>query len=43
MQNMLNAISFLEVQDGVLAGAGEIVDRMSELKEPLSRCHEKRN
>lgn len=32
MQNMLNAISFLEVQDGVLDGAGEIVDRMSELK-----------
>ena len=32
MQNMLNAISFLEVQDGVLAGAGEILDRMSELK-----------
>lgn len=32
MQNMLNAISFLEVQDGVLSGAGEILDRMSELK-----------
>ena len=31
-QNMLNAISFLEVQDGVLEGAGEVVDRMSELK-----------
>lgn len=32
MQNMLNAVSFLEVQDGVLSGAGEILDRMSELK-----------
>ena len=32
MQNMLNAISYLEVQDGVLSGAGEILDRMSELK-----------
>ncbi|MEK9773183.1 MAG: flagellin, partial [Opitutae bacterium] len=32
MQNMLNAISLLEVQDGVLSNAGQIVDRMSELK-----------
>lgn len=32
MQNSLNAISFLEVQDGVLSNAGQIVDRMSELK-----------
>jgi len=32
MQNILNAISLLEVQDGVLSNAGEIVDRMSELK-----------
>ena len=30
--NISNAMSFLEVQDGVLEGAGEIVDRMSELK-----------
>jgi len=32
LQNVSNAISFLEVQDGVLSGAGEIVDRMAELK-----------
>lgn len=32
MQNMLNAVSLLEVQDGVLSNAGQIVDRMSELK-----------
>ena len=32
MQNILNAISLLEVQDGVLSNAGKIVDRMSELK-----------
>lgn len=32
MQNILNAISLLEVQDGVLSNAGEIVDRMAELK-----------
>ena len=32
MNNMLNAISLLEVQDGVLSSAGQIVDRMSELK-----------
>jgi len=32
MQNILNGISFLEVQDGVLSNAGQIVDRMSELK-----------
>jgi len=30
--NVKNAISFLEVQDGFLATAGRIVDRMSELK-----------
>ena len=30
LQNVSNAISFLEVQDGVLSGAGEIVDRMAE-------------
>jgi len=32
MQNILNGISLLEVQDGVLSNAGQIVDRMSELK-----------
>jgi len=32
MQNILNAISLLEVQDGVLSNAGALVDRMSELK-----------
>jgi flagellin len=32
MQNILNAISLLEVQDGVLSNSGEIVDRMAELK-----------
>jgi flagellin len=32
LQNVSNAISFLEVQDGVLSGAGEIIDRMAELK-----------
>jgi len=32
MQNILNGISYLEVQDGVLSNAGEIVDRMAELK-----------
>lgn len=32
MQNILNAVSLLEVQDGVLSNAGQIVDRMSELK-----------
>ncbi len=32
LQNISNAVSFLEVQDGVLAGAGAIVDRMAELK-----------
>ena len=31
MQNMLNGVSLLEVQDGVLSNAGQIVDRMSEL------------
>jgi len=30
--NVQNAISFMEVQDGVLATVGKIVDRMSELK-----------
>jgi flagellin len=30
--NILNGISFLEVQDGLLAFAGRILDRMSELK-----------
>jgi len=30
--NILNGISFLEVQDGILEAAGRIVDRMSELK-----------
>lgn len=30
--NIANAMSYLEVQDGILEGAGEIVDRMSELK-----------
>ena len=32
LQNLSNAVSFLEVQDGVLSGVGEIVDRMAELK-----------
>lgn len=32
LHNIANAMSFLEVQDGVLEGAGEILDRMSELK-----------
>ena len=32
MQNILNATSLLEVQDGVLSNAGALVDRMSELK-----------
>ena len=31
-QNVSNAISFLQVQDGALASAGKILDRMSELK-----------
>ncbi|MEC8941414.1 MAG: flagellin, partial [Verrucomicrobiota bacterium] len=30
--NLQNAISFLEVQDGVLEAAGNIMDRMAELK-----------
>ena len=30
--NVKNAISFLEVQDGLLDAVGKIVDRMSELK-----------
>ena len=30
--NVQNAISFLEVQDGVLDTVGKIIDRMSELK-----------
>ena len=29
---MQNAISFLEVQDGMLETTGKIIDRMSELK-----------
>ena len=32
MQNVLNGISMLEVQDGVMSSMGEIVNRMSELK-----------
>ena len=32
LQNLSNAVSFLEVQDGVLSGVGEIMDRMAELK-----------
>ena len=32
MQNVLNGISMLEVQDGILSSMGEIVNRMSELK-----------
>lgn len=32
LQNVSNAISLLDVQDGVLSGVGEIVDRMTELK-----------
>jgi len=31
-QNVSNAISFLQVQDGALSSAGKILDRMSELK-----------
>ena len=30
--NVQNAISFLEVQDGILENAGRIVNRMAELK-----------
>ena len=30
--NVQNGISYLEVQDGILASAGRIVDRMIELK-----------
>ena len=30
--NVQNALSFLEVQDGMLESVGNIVDRMSELK-----------
>ena len=30
--NMANALSFLQVQDGILDAAGQIVSRMSELK-----------
>ena len=32
MQNVLNGISMLEVQDGILSSMGEIVNRMGELK-----------
>src|SRR6056300_616213 len=32
VNNINNAISFLEIQDGMLETAGKIVDRMSELK-----------
>jgi len=32
MQNVLNGISMLEVQDGVMSSMGEVVNRMSELK-----------
>ena len=31
-KNIQNAVSFLEVQDGVLASSGKIVSRMIELK-----------
>jgi flagellin len=31
-KNIQNAVSFLEVQDGILSTVGELVDRMSELK-----------
>jgi flagellin len=31
-KNIQNAISFLEVQDGILSTVGELVDRMSELR-----------
>ena len=31
-KNIANAISFLQVQDGILASAGEIVSRMGELQ-----------
>ena len=31
-QNVSNAISFLQVQDGALSSVGKILDRMSELK-----------
>ena len=30
--NVQNAISFMEVQDGMLDTVGKIIDRMSELK-----------
>ena len=42
LQNVSNAISFLEVQDGVLSGVGEIMDRMAELEKPISRCDHER-
>ena len=39
--NVSNAISFLQVQDGILESAGSIVSRMGELKGTLFRCLEK--
>ena len=35
--NIRNGISFLEVQDGLLAFAGRILDRMAELKVSVVR------
>ena len=32
MQNTMNGISFLQMQDSVLKVAGDIIDRMAELK-----------
>jgi flagellin len=37
MSNVQNAISFLEVQDGILDTVGKILDRMSELKSLASQ------
>ena len=39
--NVQNAISFLEVQDGVMEAAGKILNRMIELKGTQPGCHEK--
>ena len=41
--NIQNAISFLEVQDGMLDTVGNIIDRMSELKDLPARSDEERS
>ena len=38
LNNHQNALSYLQVQDGVLEAIGEIVDRMSELAHHGCRC-----